>query len=96
MLRVPETRADSQQHGGQEGALPLVAHPRHRGVDRGASSRSETIWSMYDVVGLSNLAARGQDPFIIGLSVSLFRPPHPPPGRGPAAASRIEPTAASW
>ena len=34
-----------------------------------------TIWSMYDVVWPQYLAARGQDPFIIGLSVSLFALP---------------------
>ena len=32
----PRDPCPAQQHGGQKGALPLVAHPRHRGADRGA------------------------------------------------------------
>ncbi len=34
MFRVPEFARRGHQHRGPKGAIPLVAHPRHRGIDR--------------------------------------------------------------
>jgi MFS transporter, DHA1 family, multidrug resistance protein len=74
MLRVPETRARPGTG---------VAHKerfrwwRLRGivVPIAALFAVGTIWSMYDVVWPQYLAARGNSPLIIGLSVSLFALP---------------------
>lgn len=74
MLRVPETRA-------QQIAAAVTKERfrwwRIRGivVPIAALFAVGTIWSMYDVVWPQYLAARGQDPLIIGLSVSLFALP---------------------
>jgi len=74
MLRVPETRA--------ERSTSVIRKERFRWwrirgivVPIVALFAVGTIWSMYDVVWPQYLAARGQDPFIIGLSVSLFALP---------------------
>jgi len=74
MLRVPETRA---------APVATVARKerfrwwRLRGilVPIAALFAVGTIWSMYDVVWPQYLAARGNSPLIIGLSVSLFALP---------------------
>jgi MFS family permease len=74
MLRVPETRATPEAK---------VTHKepfrwwRMRGiaVPIVALFAVGTIWSMYDVVWPQYLAARGNSPLIIGLSVSLFALP---------------------
>jgi DHA1 family multidrug resistance protein-like MFS transporter len=74
MLRVPETRAAPSA---------TIAHKerfrwwRLRGivVPIAALFAVGTIWSMYDVVWPQYLAARGNSPLIIGLSVSLFALP---------------------
>jgi MFS transporter, DHA1 family, multidrug resistance protein len=73
MLRVPETRAAPE-------ATTRKAPFRWwrlRGivVPIAALFAVGTIWSMYDVVWPQYLAARGNSPLIIGLSVSLFALP---------------------
>ncbi len=74
MLRVPETRAAT--------AATVVRKDRFRWwrlrgivVPIAALFAVGTIWSMYDVVWPQYLAARGNSPLIIGLSVSLFALP---------------------
>ncbi len=74
MLRVPETRAAP--------AATVVRKERFRWwrlrgiiVPIAALFAVGTIWSMYDVVWPQYLAARGNSPLIIGLSVSLFALP---------------------
>jgi MFS family permease len=74
MFRVPETRAAP--------AATVVKKERFlwwrmRGivVPIAALFAVGTIWSMYDVVWPQYLAARGYDPLVIGLSVSLFALP---------------------
>ena len=74
MLRVPETRAAR--------ATTVAAKERFRWwrlrgivVPIAALFAVGTIWSMYDVVWPQYLAARGNSPLIIGLSVSLFALP---------------------
>ncbi len=74
MLRVPETRATP--------ATTVVVRERFRWwrlrgivVPIAALFAVGTIWSMYDVVWPQYLAARGNSPLIIGLSVSLFALP---------------------
>ena len=74
MLRVPETRAAP--------AATIVRKERFRWwrlrgivVPIAALFAVGTIWSMYDVVWPQYLAARGNSPLIIGLSVSLFALP---------------------
>jgi MFS transporter, DHA1 family, multidrug resistance protein len=74
MLRVPETRAAP----GNTVAVKERFHWwRLRGivVPIAALFAVGTIWSMYDVVWPQYLAARGNSPLIIGLSVSLFALP---------------------
>ncbi len=74
MLRVPETRATPE-------TAVMRKQPFHwwrlRGivVPIAALFAVGTIWSMYDVVWPQYLAARGNSPLIIGLSVSLFALP---------------------
>jgi DHA1 family multidrug resistance protein-like MFS transporter len=74
MLRVPETRAAP--------ATSVVEKERFRWwrlrgivVPIAVLFAVGTIWSMYDVVWPQYLAARGNSPLIIGLSVSLFALP---------------------
>jgi MFS transporter, DHA1 family, multidrug resistance protein len=74
MLRVPETRAAP--------GTGVVHKERFRWwrlrgivVPIAALFAVGTIWSMYDVVWPQYLAARGNSPLIIGLSVSLFALP---------------------
>jgi DHA1 family multidrug resistance protein-like MFS transporter len=74
MLRVPETRAAP--------GTSVVRKERFRWwrlrgivVPIAALFAVGTIWSMYDVVWPQYLAARGNSPLIIGLSVSLFALP---------------------
>ena len=74
MLRVPETRAAP--------GTGVVHKARFRWwrlrgivVPIAALFAVGTIWSMYDVVWPQYLAARGNSPLIIGLSVSLFALP---------------------
>jgi DHA1 family multidrug resistance protein-like MFS transporter len=74
MLRVPETRATPETR-------VIKKEPfrwwRLRGivVPIAALFTVGTIWSMYDVVWPQYLAARGNSPLVIGLSVSLFAVP---------------------
>ncbi|MGA7989715.1 MAG: MFS transporter [Candidatus Dormiibacterota bacterium] len=74
MLRVPETRA---ARGTRVAVKQRFRWWRLRGivVPIAALFAVGTIWSMYDVVWPQYLAARGNSPLIIGLSVSLFALP---------------------
>jgi MFS transporter, DHA1 family, multidrug resistance protein len=74
MLRVPETRA---ARGTTVAVRERFRWWRLRGivVPIAALFAVGTIWSMYDVVWPQYLAARGNSPLIIGLSVSLFALP---------------------
>jgi DHA1 family multidrug resistance protein-like MFS transporter len=74
MLRVPETRAAP---GTSPGHKERFRWWRLRGivVPIAALFAVGTIWSMYDVVWPQYLAARGNSPLVIGLSVSLFALP---------------------
>src|ERR1700722_4719241 len=74
MLRVPETRAAP---GTRVVRKERFRWWRLRGivVPIAALFAVGTIWSMYDVVWPQYLAARGNSPLIIGLSVSLFALP---------------------
>jgi MFS family permease len=74
MLRVPETRAAP---GTNVPRKERFRWWRLRGivVPIAALFAVGTIWSMYDVVWPQYLAARGNSPLIIGLSVSLFALP---------------------
>ena len=74
MLRVPETRAAPSATVARKERFRWW---RLRGivVPIAALFAVGTIWSMYDVVWPQYLAARGNSPFIIGLSVSLFALP---------------------
>jgi MFS family permease len=74
MLRVPETRA---ARGTTAAVKQRFRWWRLRGivVPIAALFAVGTIWSMYDVVWPQYLAARGNSPLIIGLSVSLFALP---------------------
>ena len=74
MLRVPETRAAPGPTAAQKERFRWW---RMRGivVPIAALFAVGTIWSMYDVVWPQYLAARGNSPLIIGLSVSLFALP---------------------
>jgi MFS family permease len=74
MLRVPETRAAT---GPAVVSKERFRWWRLRGivVPVAALFAVGTIWSMYDVVWPQYLAARGNSPLIIGLSVSLFALP---------------------
>jgi MFS transporter, DHA1 family, multidrug resistance protein len=74
MLRVPETRAVGKASVTKQGRFRWW---RLRGivVPIAALFAVGTIWSMYDVVWPQYLAARGNSPLIIGLSVSLFALP---------------------
>jgi DHA1 family multidrug resistance protein-like MFS transporter len=74
MLRVPETRAAGTASVTKQGRFRWW---RLRGivVPIAALFAVGTIWSMYDVVWPQYLAARGNSPLIIGLSVSLFALP---------------------
>ena len=74
MLRVPELRAAT--------TATVVKKERFRWwrirgivVPIAALFAVGTIWSMYDVVWPQYLAARGYDPLIIGVSVSVFALP---------------------
>jgi DHA1 family multidrug resistance protein-like MFS transporter len=73
MFRVPETRAATATVVKKE----RFRWWRMRGivVPIAALFAVGTIWSMYDVVWPQYLAARGYDPLIIGLSVSVFALP---------------------
>jgi MFS transporter, DHA1 family, multidrug resistance protein len=74
MLRVPETRATPEEKTTRKEPFRWW---RLRGivVPVAALFAVGTIWSMYDVVWPQYLAARGNSPLIIGLSVSLFALP---------------------
>jgi MFS transporter, DHA1 family, multidrug resistance protein len=74
MLRVPETRATPEVRVTRKEPFRWW---RLRGivVPVVALFAVGTIWSMYDVVWPQYLAARGNSPLIIGLSVSLFALP---------------------
>jgi MFS transporter, DHA1 family, multidrug resistance protein len=74
MLRVPETRAMPEVNVTRKEPFRWW---RLRGivVPIAALFAVGTIWSMYDVVWPQYLAARGNSPLIIGLSVSLFALP---------------------
>ncbi len=74
MLRVPETRAEPGAHPVK---MERFRWWRLRGivVPIAALFAVGTIWSMYDVVWPQYLAARGNGPLVIGLSVSLFALP---------------------
>jgi len=74
MLRVPETRAAAGPSPEQKERF-LWWRERGIVVPIAALFAVGTIWSMYDVVWPQYLAARGNSPFVIGLSVSLFALP---------------------
>ncbi len=74
MLRVPETRAAAGTRAAQTERFRWWSI-RGIVVPIAALFAVGTIWSMYDVVWPQYLAARGNSPLIIGLSVSLFALP---------------------